>query len=176
MAIYPVVLPNYACRRPIGWAAYAVMRGGRCGSLEHYARGGIRPCIKAAAVCETPRIAGAIHSSGELGIQLPTMLHMSSVLPNLSYAADAHYHHLVDDVIVGGKLAYRDGAIEVPGGPVWESSWIRRSSVSIPSCSSQWADINMTAILSGRVGSHSRPTTDGMRCLRWCLPPRSTLP
>ena len=75
------------------------------------------PCIKAAAVCETPRIAVAIHSSGELGIQLPTMLHMSSVLPNLSYAADAHYDHLVDDVIVGGKLAYRDGAIEVPVGP-----------------------------------------------------------
>src|ERR1700745_2004718 len=117
MTIYPVVLPNYACHRPIGWAAYAGMRGGRCGSLEHYARGGIRPCIKATAVCETPRIAVAIHSSGELGIQLPTMLHMSSVLPNLSYAADAHYDHLVDDVIVGGKLAYRDGAIEVPGGP-----------------------------------------------------------
>src|ERR1700757_3102178 len=117
MAIYPVVLPNYACVGQLTVAAYAVMRGGRCGSLEHYARGGIRPCIKAAAVCETPRIAVAIHSSGELGIQLPTMLHMSSVLPNLSYAADAHYDHLVDDVIVGGKLAYRDGAIEVPGGP-----------------------------------------------------------
>jgi len=42
--------------------------------------GGIRPCIKAAAVCETPRIAVAIHSSGELGIQLATMLHMGSVL------------------------------------------------------------------------------------------------
>ena len=45
------------------------------------------------------------------------MLHMSSVLPNLSCAADAHFHHLVDDVIVGGKLSYRDGAIEVAVGP-----------------------------------------------------------
>jgi glucarate dehydratase len=45
------------------------------------------------------------------------MLRMSSVLPNLSYAADAHYHPLGDDAIVGGKLAYRDGAIEVPAGP-----------------------------------------------------------
>jgi Enolase C-terminal domain-like len=45
------------------------------------------------------------------------MLHMGSVLRNLSYAADAHCHHLVDDVIFGGKLAYRDGAIEVPVGP-----------------------------------------------------------
>lgn len=134
------------------------------------------PCIKAAAVCETPRIAVAIHSSGELGIQLATMLHMSSLLPNLSYAADAHCHQLVDDVIVGGKLAYRDGTIEVPAAPGLGVELDRKSSVSIPICSSQLADINMTAILSGRVCSHSRRTTDGMRCLRWCLPPRSTLP
>jgi len=49
-----------------------------------------------------------------LGIQLATMLHLGAVLPNLTYAADAHYHHLVDDIIVGGKLAYRNGAIAVP--------------------------------------------------------------
>ena len=36
------------------------------------------------------------------------------MLPNLTYAADAHYHHLVDDIIVGGKLAYRNGAITAP--------------------------------------------------------------
>ena len=79
--------------------------------------GGIRPCIKAAGVCETFQLGVAVHSSGELGVQLATMLHLGAVLPNLTYAADAHYHHLVDDVIVGGKLAYRDGAIPVPTGP-----------------------------------------------------------
>ena len=42
------------------------------------------------------------------------MLHLGAVLPNLTYAADAHYHHLVDDIIVGGKLASRNGAIAVP--------------------------------------------------------------
>ena len=66
--------------------------------------GGIRPCIKAAGVCETMGIGVAVHSSGELGIQLATMLHLGAVLPNLGYAADAHYHHLTDDVIVGGRL------------------------------------------------------------------------
>ena len=79
--------------------------------------GGIRPCIKAAGVCETMGLGVAVHSSGELGIQLATMLHLGAVLPNLGYAADAHYHHLADDVIAGGKMRYVDGAIRVPDGP-----------------------------------------------------------
>ncbi|TMZ57064.1 mandelate racemase, partial [Klebsiella pneumoniae] len=45
------------------------------------------------------------------------MLHLGAVVPNLSFAADAHYHHLTDDVIDGGKLIYRDGAIDVPSTP-----------------------------------------------------------
>ena len=79
--------------------------------------GGIRPCIKAAGVCETMGLGVAVHSSGELGIQLATMLHMGAVVPNLGYAADAHYHHLVDDVIQGGRMPYENGAIRVPDGP-----------------------------------------------------------
>jgi glucarate dehydratase len=79
--------------------------------------GGIRPCIKAAGICETFGLGVAVHSSGELGVQLATMLHMGAVVPNLGYAADAHYHHLVDDVVVGGKLPYRNGRIEVPRAP-----------------------------------------------------------
>ncbi|MFC6878604.1 enolase C-terminal domain-like protein [Actinomadura yumaensis] len=79
--------------------------------------GGIRPCIKAAGVCETFQLGLAVHSSGELGIQLATMLHLGAVLPNLTYAADAHYHHLSDDVIEGGKLPYENGRIAVPQGP-----------------------------------------------------------
>jgi len=78
--------------------------------------GGIRPCIKAAGVCETMGLGVAVHSSGELGIQLATMLHLGAVLPNLGYAADAHYHHLTGDVIVGGKMKYERGALRVPGG------------------------------------------------------------
>ena len=72
--------------------------------------GGIRQCVKAAGVCETFQLGVAVHSSGELGIQLATMLHLGAVIPNLSFAADAHYHHLVDDVIVGGKMKYCNGA------------------------------------------------------------------
>jgi glucarate dehydratase len=79
--------------------------------------GGIRPCVKAAGICETFQLGVAVHSSGELGIQLATMLHLGAVLPNLTFAADAHYHHLLDDVIEGGLLPYREGRIQVPDGP-----------------------------------------------------------
>lgn len=79
--------------------------------------GGIRACVKAAGVCETFQLGVAVHSSGELGIQLATMLHLGAVLPNLSFAADAHYHHLTDDIIEGGLMKYEGGAIRVPEGP-----------------------------------------------------------
>ncbi len=79
--------------------------------------GGIRPCVKAAGVCETFQLGVAVHSSGELGVQLASMLHLGAVIPNLSFAADAHYHHLADDIIEGGLMRYEDGAIAVPNGP-----------------------------------------------------------
>lgn len=79
--------------------------------------GGIRACVKAAGVCETFQLGVAVHSSGELGVQLASMLHLGAVLPNLTYAADAHYHHLRDDVIEGGLMRYENGSIAVPVGP-----------------------------------------------------------
>jgi glucarate dehydratase len=78
--------------------------------------GGIHPCVKAAGICETFQLGIAVHSSGELGVQLATMLHLGAVLPGLSFAADAHYHHLADDVIQGGLMPYEQGAIRVPAG------------------------------------------------------------
>ena len=40
--------------------------------------GGIRACAKAAAICDTFQLGIAVHSSGELGIQLSTMLHLAA--------------------------------------------------------------------------------------------------
>jgi glucarate dehydratase len=79
--------------------------------------GGIRQAHKAAQVCETFQWGISVHSSGELGVALSTMLHLGAALPNLHFAADAHYHHLQDDVIAGGLMPYHDGAIAVPSGP-----------------------------------------------------------
>jgi len=47
-----------------------------------------------AGICDTFQIGVAVHSSGKLGIQLATMLHLRAVIPNLSFAADAHCHQL----------------------------------------------------------------------------------
>jgi glucarate dehydratase len=79
--------------------------------------GGLRQAYKAGTVLETFQFSAAVHSSGELGIQLASMLHLGAALPNLNFAADAHYHHLSDDIIVGGKMAYHKGRIAVPKGP-----------------------------------------------------------
>jgi glucarate dehydratase len=79
--------------------------------------GGLRQAWKAAMVAETFQWGVSVHSSGELGIQLATMLHLGAALPNLQFAADAHYHHLTDDVIEGGPMRYVAGEIRVPSGP-----------------------------------------------------------
>ena len=79
--------------------------------------GGLRQAYKAGQVLETFQWGASVHSSGELGIQLATMLHLGAALPNLRFAADAHYHHLQDDVIVGGKLPCVGGAFQLPQGP-----------------------------------------------------------
>ena len=79
--------------------------------------GGLRQAHKAGTVLETFQYGASVHSSGEMGIQLASMLHLGAALPNLSFAADAHYHHLTDDVIKGGKMKYVDGEIAVPTGP-----------------------------------------------------------
>lgn len=79
--------------------------------------GGLRQAYKAGTVLETFQYGASVHSSGELGIQMASMLHLGAALPNISFAADAHYHHLVDDVIAGGPFRYVNGAIALPKGP-----------------------------------------------------------
>ena len=79
--------------------------------------GGLRQAWKASIVCEKMQLGVAVHSSGELGVQLATMLHLGAAIPNLSFAADAHYHHITDDIIKGGKMQYVNGCIAVPKGP-----------------------------------------------------------
>lgn len=79
--------------------------------------GGIRPAVTAAAVCGTFGLGVGMHSSGECGISLAAMLHAAAAMPELAFAADAHYHYMRDDVIAGGKLDCQDGSFAVPAGP-----------------------------------------------------------
>lgn len=70
-----------------------------------------------AAVCRTFGLGVAMHSGAEFGIELAAMLHTASTIPNMTFAGDAHYHFLTDDIIAGGLLLYEDGCIRVPQGP-----------------------------------------------------------
>lgn len=70
-----------------------------------------------AAVCQTFNLGVAMHSGAEFGVELAAMLHTASTIPTMTFAGDAHYHYLTDDIIEGGPLPYVDGAIKVPEGP-----------------------------------------------------------
>lgn len=69
------------------------------------------------AVCRTFQLDVAMHSGLEFGVELAAMLHTASALPDMTYAGDAHYHYLEDDIIEGGPMRYVDGNIAVPIGP-----------------------------------------------------------
>jgi len=72
---------------------------------------------KLAGICESFELGLSMHSGGELGVSLAAMIHLAASTPQLKYACDAHYHHLLDDVIKGGKMTYQGGYLSVPKGP-----------------------------------------------------------
>ncbi|RRJ95042.1 glucarate dehydratase [Opitutaceae bacterium TAV4] len=70
-----------------------------------------------AAVCRTFGLGVAMHSGAEFGIELAAMLHTASTIPEMTFAGDAHYHYLTDDIIEGGLMKYKNGCLPVPRGP-----------------------------------------------------------
>jgi len=82
----------------------------------HYWEGpkGVKDLV---AVCNTFNLGIAMHSGAEFGIELAAMLHTASTIPTMSFAGDAHYHYLTDDIIEGGLMPYKNGCIAVPTGP-----------------------------------------------------------
>jgi glucarate dehydratase len=68
-------------------------------------------------VLETFQYGASVYSSGELGIKHASMLHLGAALPNIGFAADAHFHHLTDDIIKGALLQYQINRIALPKGP-----------------------------------------------------------
>ena len=82
----------------------------------HYWEGprGVKDLV---AVCNTFNMGIAMHSGAEFGIELAAMIHTAATIPTMTFAGDAHYHYLTDDIIEGGKLKYENGCIKVPLGP-----------------------------------------------------------
>jgi len=108
---------NMAVATPEDFAPMAVLGALDVVLVDPHFYGGLRQARHAAAALELLNVDVALHSQGELGISMAAQLHVAASIPALTHAADAHYHHLVDDVIAGGKLAHDHGGMRVPAGP-----------------------------------------------------------
>jgi glucarate dehydratase len=84
---------------------------------DHHVWGGLRASIELAKFCEVFGRGLSMHSNSHLGISLAAMVHLAAAVPNLTYACDTHYPWQSEDVIVGGKLQFKDGAIPIPDKP-----------------------------------------------------------
>ncbi len=84
---------------------------------DHHFWGGLRPTVELARICRVWNIGLSMHSNSHLGISLAAMTHLAAVVPNLTYACDTHYPWQNEEVIVGGKLQFVDGALPVPTKP-----------------------------------------------------------
>jgi glucarate dehydratase len=84
---------------------------------DHHFWGGLRASVELARICRTWGIGMSMHSNSHLGISLAAMTHLAAAVPNLTYACDTHYPWQTDEIIVGGKLQFEDGALAVPSGP-----------------------------------------------------------
>ena len=108
--------------------------------------GGLRQARYAAATLETFQVGVSMHSQGEFGISMAVQLHLASALPNLTHAADAHYHHLVDDIIDGCMLKYEGGKMVVPNGPGLGISLDREKLKEFSALAKKYRDASQTSI------------------------------
>jgi glucarate dehydratase len=79
--------------------------------------GGIAAVKKLAAVSNAFRIGMSMHSGAELGVSTAANIHVAAATPEINYSIDGHYHHIIDDIIKGGKHRYDHGRMYVPDGP-----------------------------------------------------------
>lgn len=84
---------------------------------DHHFWGGLRASITLAGICQTFGRDLSMHSNSHLGISLAAMVHLGAALPNLKYALDTHYPWQSEEVVVGGRLQFEDGSVQVPEGP-----------------------------------------------------------
>ncbi len=84
---------------------------------DHHHWGGLRASLSLAKMCETFGRGLSMHSNSHLGISLAAMTHLAAAIPNLTYACDTHYPWQSEEVIIGGRFKFDDGAIEVSNEP-----------------------------------------------------------
>ena len=84
---------------------------------DHHFWGGLRASVELARICRTFNRGLSMHSNSHVGISLAAMAHLAAATPNLTYACDTHYPWQSEEVIVGGRLPFEDGALLVSNEP-----------------------------------------------------------
>jgi glucarate dehydratase len=84
---------------------------------DHHYWGGLRATQHLAHMCRLWDLGLSMHSNSHLGISLMAMTHVAAAVPNLTYACDTHYPWQDEDVVVGGRIAFAEGAVRVPTAP-----------------------------------------------------------
>lgn len=84
---------------------------------DHHVWGGLRASVELANMCAVFGRGLSMHSNSHVGISLAAMVHLAAAVPNLTYACDTHYPWQAEDVLLGGKIQIRDGAVAVPEKP-----------------------------------------------------------
>jgi L-alanine-DL-glutamate epimerase-like enolase superfamily enzyme len=111
------LLANEAC-----WTRYDqldVIRHGAADvlSVDNQMDGGLLNLKRGAGLCEVAGLPVLKHSLGELGLAVYAAVHVMASTPNFIYANQSYASLLADDVVEGGPLPYRDGALPVPERP-----------------------------------------------------------
>lgn len=84
---------------------------------DHHYWGGLKASRDLARICEIWGLGLSMHSNSHMGISLAAMTHLAAATPNLTYDCDTHYPWQTDEVIEGGKLAFKNGSLALPDGP-----------------------------------------------------------
>lgn len=84
---------------------------------DHHYWGGLQASRELGRICEIWGLGLSMHSNSHLGISLAAMAHLAAATPNLTYDCDTHSPWQTEEVIEGGKIAFRDGAVSLPDGP-----------------------------------------------------------
>ena len=84
---------------------------------DHHFWGGLKASMTLSGICDTFGRDLSMHSNSHLGISLAAMVHLGSALPKMPYALDTHYPWQSEEVILGGRIKFTDGSVEVPDEP-----------------------------------------------------------
>ena len=84
---------------------------------DHHFWGGLKSSMELSRVCETFGRKLSMHSNSHLGISLAAMVHLGAALPAVPYALDTHYPWQSEEIIVGGRVKFEEGAVQVSSAP-----------------------------------------------------------